>query len=58
MLGLDGIAVPLGFILTIFSTLLCIVYGIRNWNTGYITEEELQQEKQWQEVEKEVQSSL
>ncbi len=40
MLGLEGVAVPLGFILTILSTLLCIVYGIMTWNTGYVTEEE------------------
>jgi len=58
MLGLDGIAVPLGFILTILSAVLCIVYGIMNWNKGYITEAELEQEEKWKEVEKEVQSTL
>lgn len=58
MLGLEGVAVPLGFILTILSTLLCIVYGFLNWNKGYITDEELEQEKTWQEKEVEVQSSL
>ncbi len=58
MLGLEGVAVPLGFILTILSTLLCIIYGILNWNKGYVTEEELRQEKNWKEVEAEVQSSL
>lgn len=58
MLGLEGIAVPLGFILTILSTLLCVVYGILNWNKGYVTREELRQEQDWKEVEAEVQSSL
>lgn len=58
MLGLEGVAVPLGFILTILSTLLCIIYGLVNWNKGYVTEEELRQEKDWKEVEAEVQSTL
>ena len=58
MLGLEGIAVPLGFILTILSTLLCVIYGIANWNKGYVTEEELKQEKTWKETEKKANSSL
>jgi hypothetical protein len=45
MLGLEGIAVPLGFILTIFSTLLCIAYGIINWNKGALSEAEVKQEQ-------------
>ena len=32
MLGLEGIAVPLGLVLTLFSAGLCIFYGIWNWN--------------------------
>ena len=52
MLGLEGIAVPLGFILTIFSTLLCIAYGVINWNRGALSEEEITQEQDWT-VEKE-----
>lgn len=58
MLGLEGIAVPLGFILTVLSAILCIVYGLMNWNKGYVTEEELRQEETWKETNKEVQSSL
>lgn len=58
MLGLEGIAVPLGFVLTILSTILCIIYGLLNWNKGYITEEELQQEKTWKKSEAKVQSTL
>ena len=58
MLGLDGIAVPLGFILTILSTVLCIIYGIRNWNRGYITEEELQQEQVWKAEDAKVKEHL
>ena len=58
MLGLEGVAVPLGFILTILSTILCIIYGLVNWNKGYVTEEELEKEKTWKETEKRAKSSL
>jgi len=58
MLGLSGWAVPLGFILTILSAILCVVYGIINWNKGYITEEELEQEKQWVIEEDKVKETL
>ena len=58
MLGLEGVAVPLGFILTILSALLCIVYGLLNWNKGYVTEEELKQEEAWKQTEAHVKKSL
>ncbi len=58
MLGLDGIAVPLGFILTVLSTLLCVVYGLKNWNKGYVTEEEMQQEQVWKEEDAKVKETL
>lgn len=54
MLGLSGVAVPLGFIMCILSTLLCVVYGVKNWNKGYIQEEELQKEEVWKDEEKNV----
>lgn len=58
MLGLEGVAVPLGFILTILSTILCIIYGVINWNRGYITEEEMAQERIWKEEAKKVEETL
>ena len=58
MFGLEGIAVPLGFFLTLLSTLLCIIYGLKNWNKGYITEEELIQERIWQEEKRKVEEQL
>ncbi len=39
MLGLEGVAVPLGFLLSIMSTVLCAVYGFVNWNRGDRVEE-------------------
>ncbi len=58
MLGLEGVAVPLGFILTILSTLLCVFYGIKNWNKGYVTEEEMEQENVWKAEESRVKENL
>lgn len=58
MLGLEGIAVPLGFILTILSAVLCIVYGLVNWNKGYVTEDELRQEETWKETAEKIKTSL
>lgn len=50
MLGLEGVAVPLGFILTILSTILCIIYGILNWNKGYVTNEKMQPREEQNET--------
>ncbi len=58
MLGLEGVAVPLGFILTIASTILCIFYGVKNWNTGFITKKEIEIEKTWKQEEERVEDSL
>jgi hypothetical protein len=58
MLGLQGWAVPLGFLLTLFSAILCVIYGILNWNKGYLTDEEFEQEKQWVEEQDKVKENL
>ncbi|MGL1931259.1 MAG: hypothetical protein OCC45_05810 [Desulfotalea sp.] len=58
MFGLEGVAVPLGFILTILSAILCIVYGVINWNKGYVTEEELEQETVWKAEQSKVKDKL
>ena len=58
MLGLDGVAVPLGLVLTLLSTLICIIYGVINWNRGYVTEEELQQEQSWKAEDAKVKENL
>lgn len=58
MLGLSGWAVPLGFILTILSAVLCVVYGFMNWNKGYITDEEFEQEKEWVKEEDKFKETL
>jgi hypothetical protein len=34
MLGIDDPVVLLAYILCVASTLLCVVYGVINWNKG------------------------
>ena len=58
MLGLEGILVPLGFILTLLSTILCIVYGVLNWNKGRITDEEYELEQKWNQEDENVKENL
>jgi len=58
MLGLKGVMVPLGMVLTLLSTILCIVYGLRNWNKGYITDDEVKLEKEWKKEETKVKEAL
>ncbi len=58
MLGLQGWAVPLGFLLTLLSAVLCVIYGIMNWNKGYLTDEEFEQEKEWVKEEDKVKENL
>ncbi len=58
MFGLEGIAVPLGFALTLLSTVLCVIYGVRNWNQGALKEDEIEQRQAWIDEEKHVEESL
>jgi hypothetical protein len=44
------------YLLCIISTLLCIIYGLMNWNKGRETEEkEISEEAAWEEKEEEMQ---
>jgi len=59
MLGLLGIEdeyVSLAYILCILSTLLCIIYGLINWNRG--EEAVLQEDIKWAKEEEKVEEEL
>jgi hypothetical protein len=58
MLGLEGVAVPAGLLLTLLSAGLCILYGIRNWNRGELTPEEALRQHDWEKVEQQVEENL
>ena len=56
LLGIEGTAVWLAYVLCILSTLLCVAYGLLNWNKG---EEPLQEvDVKWAAEEKKVEQEL
>lgn len=58
MLGMEGIAVPLGFILTFASAILCIGFGIKNWNKGFAPESENSSTEARNEKDRKAEGSL
>ena len=55
VLGIDDPWVWSAYILTILSMLLCVVYGVLNWNKGGEDEEEqVKEEMEWHKKEKEM----
>ncbi|MCD6408540.1 hypothetical protein J7L87_05785 [bacterium] len=60
MFGLGDAAVSTGFLLTILSSLLCIIYGIIIWNKPEeeVSEEEIREEKEWAEEEKRIEETM
>jgi len=60
MFGLGDAAVSTGFLLTILSSLLCIIYGIIIWNKPEeeVSEEEIREEKKWAEEEKKIEETM
>ena len=58
MLGFKSFWVFLPFVLMILSTLLCVVYGIVNWNKGAVQDFEVKEEKDWAKEESKIEKSL
>jgi len=56
MFGIDNFGVGMAFALTILSTLLCVVYGIINWNRG--SDEIDQSDLKWSSEEKQIEDEL
>jgi len=55
LLGIDDPVIVLVYLLCILSTLLCVVYGIINWNKeGGQEEEEISEELAWEAKEEEM----
>lgn len=54
VLGIDDPWVWSAYILTILSMLLCVVYGVLNWNKGDEEETEIKEEMEWHKKEKEM----
>ncbi len=59
LLGMQDLAIFLAYFLNIALVVLCLVYGIRNWNKGGdLTEEELEKEKAWTKEEIELDEEI
>ena len=59
MLGLGDFNVSLVFILTLLSAVLCVVYGLLNWNRGGLDDDKIvQEEQQWEKEEHEIEENL
>jgi hypothetical protein len=59
MFGIEDPVIYIGYLLTVLSLILCIVYGAINWNNGEEPEKtELEIDMQWEEKEEEIQSQI
>lgn len=59
MLGIPDAGIWLAYLLCIASTILCVVYGIVNWNKGDDSSEATtQKDLDWENKEKEIDSKL
>ena len=59
MLGLGDAGVFWAYVLSIAAALLCLIYGIVNWNKGSDTEvKEIEEEEKWEVKETELNESL
>ena len=56
MLGIEDKGVALAYVLCIASTLLCVIYGVINWNRGDVEVEA--EDVKWAQEEKKVEDEL
>jgi hypothetical protein len=59
MFGIEDPVIYIGYLLTILSLILCVVYGAMNWHNGGDPEEsELEVDAQWAEKEEEIEREI
>jgi len=58
MLGLGSMEMALAFILCIAASLLCIIYGIINWNKTGLSSEELREQVEWAKHDRDLKKTL
>lgn len=51
MLGFEGAGVLLAYVLSISAALVCVVYGIKNWNipADDVVNSEIEEEIKWEQ---------
>jgi len=56
MLGFEGAGVLLAYVLSIAAALVCVVYGIKNWNIPGedVVNKEIEEEIKWEQTDPEV----
>ena len=58
-LGLSDFGIILAYVLCILSTLLCVVYGIVNWNKGGEDESvQIKEESEWESKQNKIDEEL
>ncbi len=58
MLGLGDFSIFLAYVLCIASAVLCVVYGIINWNKGKEPEGDIGKDKKWEDEDTEINEGL
>lgn len=59
MFGIEDPVIYIGYLLTVLSLLLCVIYGAINWNKGDDPEEStLETDVKWVEKEEEIKSQI
>ncbi len=55
MLGFEGVGVLLAYLLSIGAMLLCVVYGVKNWNipSDEDVKKEIDEEIKWEQSDPE-----
>jgi len=58
MLGFADSLTACGYILSILAAVLCVIYGLINWNKGTEIEEDYRRTVEWEREEIEVEERL
>ena len=58
MLGFGDFSIFLVYVLCILSAVLCLVYGIVNWNKGKEPEEDIEKDIKWEAEDTEIKEEL
>jgi len=59
MMGIEDPGIYLGYIFAILSLILCVVFGIINWNKGKETDiKKIEKDKEWEDKDDEIKSKV
>lgn len=59
MFGIEDPVIYIGYLLTVLSLILCVIYGGVNWNKGDEPEESEQEtDAQWEEKDEEIHNQI